>query len=106
MKNVLLKFLVSRAGGIITPLVATAVGAAVAKLASFDAALASGIDQAAITAFVVAAILSVVNYLTNAVQTDGVKKIQALVNTDQDGIPGPVTYTEVRKALPASNDPA
>jgi hypothetical protein len=106
MKNVLLKFLVSRAGGIITPLVATAVGAAVAKLASFDAALASGIDQAAITAFVVAAILSVVNYLTNAVQTDGVKKIQALVNVDRDGIPGPVTYTEVRKALPASNDPA
>jgi hypothetical protein len=106
MKNFILRFLVSRAGGIITPLVATAVGAAVARLASFDPNLASGIDQAAITAFVVAAILSVVNYLTNAVQTDGVKKIQALVNVDRDGIPGPVTYTEVRKALPASNDPA
>jgi hypothetical protein len=34
------------------------------------------------------------------VQTDGIKRIQALVNTDQDGIPGPVTYTEVRRAIP------
>ena len=74
----------------------------VAKLAAFDSNLASSIDQTAIVAFVVAAIMSVVNYATNAVQTDGIKKIQALVNTDEDGIPGPVTFTEVRKAIPAN----
>lgn len=102
MKNFLLKFLVSRAGGILTPIVATAVGAAAAKLASYDANLASGLDQTAITGFVVAAILSIVNYFTNSVQTDGVKKIQAIVNVPQDGIPGPVTYTEVRKAIPVA----
>jgi hydroxylamine reductase (hybrid-cluster protein) len=100
MKLNLLRFLVSRAGGIITPVVAGVVATAVAKLAAFDANLASSIDQTAIVAFVVAAVMSAVNYVTNAVQTDGIKKIQALVNTDQDGIPGPVTYTEVRKALP------
>ena len=104
MKNTILSFLVSRAGGILTPIIATIVGAAVAKLASFDQNLANSVDQTAITGFVVAAILAAVNYLTNVAQTDGVKRIQALVNAPQDGIPGPVTFTEVRKAIPASNE--
>lgn len=104
MKNALLRFLVSRAGGIITPIVATVVGALVAKLAAYDQNLASQVDQVSVTGFVVAGIMTLVNYLTNAVQTDGIKKIQALVNTPQDGVPGPVTYTEVRKALPAGNE--
>ena len=100
MKNFVLKFLVSRAGGILAPIIATLVGAVVAKLAAYDSHLASQVDQIAVTGFVVAGILAVINYLTNAVQTDGVKKIQALVNAPQDGVPGPITYTEVRKALP------
>jgi hypothetical protein len=100
IKLSILRFLVSRAGGIITPVVAGLVATAVTRLAAFDANLASTIDQTAIVAFVVAAIMSAVNYFTNAVQTDGVKRIQALVNTDEDGIPGPITYTEVRKAIP------
>jgi hypothetical protein len=104
MKNFLLKFLVSRAGGIVAPIVATIVGAVVAKLAAYDPNLASQVDQVAVTGFVVAGIMTIVNYLTNVAQTDGVKKIQALVNTSQDGIPGPITYTEVRKAIPATND--
>jgi len=61
---------------------------------------AGQIDQTAIVGFIVAAILAAVNYATNSVQTNGIKRIQALVNTDQDGIPGPVTYTEVRRAIP------
>lgn len=101
IKLTLLQFLVSRSGGILTPIIAGIVASVIAKLAAFDANLASSIDQTAIVAFVVAALMSVVNYFTNAVQTDGIKKIQALVNTDQDGVPGPVTYTEVRKAIPA-----
>lgn len=100
MKNTLLKFFVSRAGGIITPIVALAVGAVVARIASYDQNLASQVDQVAVTGFIVAAIMVVVNYFTNVVQTEGVKKIQAMVNVPQDGIPGPVTYTEVRKAVP------
>jgi hypothetical protein len=48
---------------------------------------------------VVAFIISIVNYLTNAINVKGVKKIQALVNTDVDGVAGPVTYTEVRRAI-------
>lgn len=104
MKNAIVSFLVSRAGGIITPVIATAVGAIVAKLAAFDANLAGQVDQVAVTGFVVAGILTLVNYFTNAVQSDGVKKIQALVNTPQDGVLGPITYTEVRKALPVSGE--
>lgn len=100
MKNVILKFLVSRMGGIVTPIIAVAVGAIVARLASYDPNLAGSIKEGEVTAFIVALIISVVNYYTNAVQTDGVKKIQAMVNTTQDGVPGPVTYTEVRKAIP------
>lgn len=98
MNNLLLRFLVSRAGGILTPLIAALVGAAAAKLSTFDPELARQVSPEAVTGFVVAAILSIVNYATNRVQTDGVKRIQALVNTDQDGIPGPVTYVEVRRA--------
>ena len=104
MKNFVLKFLVSRAGGILAPIIATLVGAIVAKLAAYDSHLASQVDQIAVTGFVVAGILTVINYLTNAVQTDGVKKIQALVNTPQDGVPGPITYTEVRRALPPTSE--
>lgn len=102
MKYKLLKFLVSKAGGILTPFIAMAVAAVVAKLAAFDAELAGKVDQTSIVAFVVALIISFVNYWTNATQTDGVKQIQALVNTDQDGIPGPITYIEVRKAIPVT----
>ncbi len=101
IKLSLLRFLVSKSGSLLTPIIAGFVGAAAAKIAAFDPDLAGQIDQTAIVGFIVAAILAAVNYATNAVQTDGIKKIQALVNTDQDGIPGPVTYTEVRRAIPA-----
>lgn len=104
-KLTLLRFLVSRAGGFLTPIVAGLVGALVGKLAGFDPHLADNVDQVAVTGFAVALILSLVNYFTNAVQTDGVKKIQALVNTDEDGIPGPITYTEVRRAIPTKAVP-
>lgn len=106
MKNKILSFLVSKAGGILTPIVAGLVGAGVGKLASFDSSLASSIDQTAVTGFAVALLLSVVNYYTNSTQTEGIKAIQALVNVPQDGIPGPVTYTEVRKAIPIVQEPA
>ena len=96
----LLRFLVSKSGSLLTPIIAGIVATLVAKLAAFDANLAGQIDQTAIVGFIVAAILSAVNYATNSVQTEGIKKIQALVNTDQDGIPGPITYTEVRRAIP------
>jgi uncharacterized membrane protein YeaQ/YmgE (transglycosylase-associated protein family) len=99
MKNTILRFLVSRAGGILTPIIAGLVGAGVGKLATFDNNLASTIDQTAVTGFAVAALLALVNYYTNVSQTDGVKAIQAMVNVPQDGIPGPVTYIEVRKAI-------
>lgn len=99
LKLSVLRFLVSKAGGILTPIIAGVVATLVAKVAAFDANLAGQIDQTAIVGFIVAAILAAVNYATNAAQTPGIKRIQALVNTDQDGIPGPVTYTEVRKAI-------
>lgn len=100
MKNAILKFLVSKLGGILTPIIAGLIGGAIGKLATFDSSLANNVDQVAVTGFVVSFILAVVNYFTNKVQTDGIKSIQALVNTDQDGIIGPITYTEVRKAIP------
>ena len=104
MNKAILRFLVSRAGGILSPIIAGIIGLGIAKLATYDPNLASGIDQTAVTGFVVALILSLVNYYTNVSQTDGVKAIQALVNVPQDGIPGPITYTEVRKAIPVKND--
>ena len=104
MKAWALRFLLSRLGGIITPILATAVSAAVVRLADFDPSLASHVDQAALVAFLVAAIMSAINAWTNASTVPQVKRIQALVNTVQDGYAGPVTYTEVRRAVIA-HDP-
>jgi hypothetical protein len=100
IKLTLVRFLVSKSGSLLTPIIAGFVATLVARVAAFDAALASQIDQTAIVGFTVAAILAAVNYATNAAQTPGVKRIQALVNAKQDGIPGPITYTEVRRAIP------
>lgn len=102
MKTFVLRFLLSKAGSVLSPIIAALVAASVTKVAAHDANLASLIDPAAVTGFIVAALMSVINYATNAAQSDGVKKIQAVVNAPVDGYAGPVTYTEVRRALPNS----
>ena len=99
MKDKILAFLVSKIGGVITPIIAMGVAAVVTKLAMIDSQLAESVDQASLTGFVVALIISIINYVTNDANVSGVKKIQALVNTDVDGVAGPVTYTEVRRAV-------
>ena len=99
MKDRILAFLVSKVGGLITPIIAVAVGSIVARLAMVDPKLAESVDQVSLTGFLVALILSLVNYFTNEMNVKGIKKIQALVSTDVDGVAGPVTYTEVRRAI-------
>jgi small-conductance mechanosensitive channel len=99
MKDKILAFLVSKLGGVITPLIAMVVAAIVARLAMVDPKLAESVDQVSLTGFIVALLISVVNYVTNEVNVRGIKKIQALVNTDEDGVAGPITYTEVRRAI-------
>jgi hypothetical protein len=98
-KDKLLAFLVSKMGGVITPFISMGIAALVSKLAMVDPKLAESVDQVSLTGFVVALILAIVNYVTNEINVKGVKKIQALVNTDVDGVAGPVTYTEVRRAI-------
>jgi hypothetical protein len=99
MKDKLLAFLVSKMGGIIAPIIAMAVAAIVSRLAMIDPKLAESVDQVSLTGFIVALLISIVNYVTNEVNVRGVKKIQALVRTDEDGVAGPITYTEVRRAI-------
>jgi hypothetical protein len=99
MKDKLIAFLVSKLGGVITPLIAMAVAAIISRLAMIDPTLAESVDQVSLTGFVVALLISMVNYFTNEVNVRGVKKIQALVHTDMDGVAGPITYTEVRRAI-------
>ena len=103
IKQLATKFLISRVGSIAAPVMATAVAAAVTRIASFDPALAGKIDEAAVVGFIVAALVSAVNYFTNSAQIDNVKKIQAVVNVPEDGWFGPVTFTEVRRAIPVQN---
>lgn len=98
-KDKILAFLVSKLGGVITPFIAMGIAALVSKLAMIDPKLAESVDQVSLTGFVVALILAIVNYVTNEINVKGVKKIQALVNTDVDGVAGPITYTEVRRAI-------
>ena len=97
--NSIKAFFISRIGSVLTPIIAGLVGITVAKIAAFSPALASSVDQTEVTAWVVLAIISGINYLTNKQSADGIKSIQALVKTTQDGVIGPVTYTEVRKAI-------
>jgi hypothetical protein len=99
MKDKFLAFLVSKAGGVITPFIAMVVASIVSKLAMIDPTLAESVDQVSLVGFIVALIISMVNYYTNEVNVRGVKKIQALVKTDVDGVAGPVTFTEVRRAI-------
>jgi hypothetical protein len=99
MKDRLIAFLVSKLGGVIAPIIAMVVAAIVSRLAMIDPTLAESVDQVSLTGFVVALLISMVNYFTNEVNVRGIKKIQALVHTDVDGVAGPVTYTEVRRAI-------
>jgi hypothetical protein len=99
MRDKILAFLVSKMGGILTPLIAVAVATIVSRLAMVDPKLAESVDQVSLTGFIVALLISVVNFVTNEVNVRGVKQIQALVNTDEDGVAGPLTYTEVRRAI-------
>lgn len=99
MKDKILAFLVSKLGGVITPIIAVGIAAVVGRLAMVDPKLAESVDQVSLTGFIVALIISIVNYVTNEVNVKGVKQIQALVNTDVDGVAGPLTYTEVRRAI-------
>jgi hypothetical protein len=103
MKDKILAFLVSKSGGFLTPLIAAGIAALVSKLAMVDPKLAESVDQVSLTGFIVAFIISIVNYVTNEANVKGVKKIQALVNTDVDGVAGPITYTEVRRAIASSS---
>ena len=100
IKKLLTKLLVSRIGAIATPIVAAAVAVIIARVAAFDTALAGQINEEAVVGFIIAALVSAANYFTNEKLTTDVKKIQAVVNVEQDGWFGPVTYTEVRKAIP------
>jgi small-conductance mechanosensitive channel len=99
MKDKVLAFLVSKLGGFLTPLIAMVVATVVSRLAMVDPKLAESVDQVSLTGFLVALLVSIVNYVTNEINAKGVKKIQALVNTDVDGVAGPITYTEVRRAV-------
>jgi small-conductance mechanosensitive channel len=99
MKDKVLAFLVSKLGGFLTPLIAMVVATVVSRLAMVDPKLAESVDQVSLTGFLVALLVSIVNYVTNEINAKGVKKIQALVNTDVDGVAGPITYTEVRRAI-------
>jgi hypothetical protein len=100
IKRLVTKFLVSKIGTIATPIIAGAIGTAVVRIAEFDPSLAGRVDQEAVVGFIIAALVSAANYFTNAALTKDVKKIQAVVNVPEDGWFGPLTYTEVRKAIP------
>jgi membrane associated rhomboid family serine protease len=104
VKNALLKFFVSRLGGVLTPLISGLVGAGLAKLAALDPQLASVETQAAVTGFVMAVILGAVNYWTNDVQTEGVKEIQREAGgLVVDGVPGPKTQAKVQRIARRGN---
>lgn len=100
MKTWFIRFFASRLGGILTPIIATGVGAVVARLAAYDPNLASSVDQMAVTGFVVGLLMSLVNIVTNSSQQNEIKTIRAVVNgTTPDGV---TAYVEVRPATTES----
>lgn len=96
MKAWFIRILASRLGSLLTPVIATGVGAVVARLATYDPNLASSIDQVAVTGFVVALLMSLVNIATNAASREEIKSIRAVANGTNDD--GTISYTEVRPA--------
>jgi len=112
--NQILALLVSRAGGIVTPIIAAGIAWAVSQLAALSPELASQVDQVAVTGFVWGLLMALVNAYTNRVQTAGVQAIQAVAKEVQnaapaiafgqnavavDGIPGPITVKTVTDML-------
>jgi hypothetical protein len=112
--NQILALLVSRAGGIITPIIAAGIAWGVSQLAALSPELASQVDQVAVTGFVWGLIMTLVNAYTNKAQTEGVEAIQAAAKEVQnavpqiaygqnaiavDGIPGPITTKTVTDML-------
>jgi hypothetical protein len=106
MKKRIIQFLVSKSGGIITPMIAALVAWCVAKMAVTFPELASTVNQAEITAFVWGLLLAAVNLWTNKIQTDGTKSIQRLIddstafpNVSVDGWVGPTMKEVVGDAI-------
>lgn len=114
MKNAVLSFLVSTKGSILAPLVTAIVAWFVAQLATASPDLAKGIDQAAVAGWLVASVVTILNFYTNKAQTAGVEAIQSAAKEVQkarpdlatgqlavrvDGVPGPVTMATVTDFL-------
>jgi hypothetical protein len=73
MKDKVLAFLVSKLGGVLTPLIAMVVATVVSRLAMVDPKLAESVDQVSLTGFLVALLVSIVNYVTNEINAKGGK---------------------------------
>lgn len=102
--NAFVRFLITRAGSIATPILAAFVAWAVGKLALFDPVLAANVNQAEVTAFLWGLILAAVNLWTNRESCSEVKRLQNALAVDTgDGVQ---RYVEVRRAqLATPNDP-
>lgn len=99
MKAWFMKFFLSKSGGIITPILAGLITTLVAKLSVFAPDAAATVDVGAVAGFLSMVIVSAISFWTNAEQEPHIKQIQAMANVPVDGYVGPVTFTEVRRAM-------
>jgi uncharacterized membrane protein YeaQ/YmgE (transglycosylase-associated protein family) len=106
MKKRILQFLISKSGGVITPIIAGIVASLVAKLAVTFPEVAATVNQAEVTAFVWGLLLAAVNLWTNEVQTAGGKALQTMIDESpafppatKDGWVGPNNQAVLAKAI-------
>jgi len=82
IRNRIIQFLVSKAGGLLVPWIAGAVAIGVSKLTPFMPEAVSTIDQSSVVTFIWLALMALVNYATNHWLTKYSKVIQtSLVQT-------------------------
>jgi lysozyme family protein len=103
--NPFIQALIRPLGGILTPVITALVVWLVAQIAIVDTDLAAKIDTAAVAGWVVAAVLALVNFVTNKQQGEAAAVVQSLVDkavpqsVKIDGVIGENTISAVRQVV-------
>ena len=98
MKNAILKFLVSKLGLVLTPIIGSGIALLAAKLGAIGVVIDPD-QQVAFAGWVATAIITLTQGLVLNQNADGVKEVQHVLRVPVDGVPGDVTIEGAAEAV-------
>lgn len=111
MKNTILKFIISRAGVIITPFLAVLVAAVAVKIDPFSHELAEQLKGPEVIGWLTALVIAMLSGWAHSKQREGAKEIQRVLveagqeNVKVDGVIGPITVANAHVATGVPEPP-